>query len=138
MILMLEDDAERLRRFRRVLRKERLLVGFRVWRDAERMIAEISTCLPGATLLSLDHDLEPDTDGRDPGDGLMVARYLGELTPCCPVIVHSSNRERAEWMSGEFELGGWDVHRVAPLGEDWIEHDWRITVRDLLGRSTGN
>jgi hypothetical protein len=32
------------------------------------------------------------------------------------------------------ELGGWEFHRVPPLGDDWIENDWRRVVRDLLNR----
>jgi hypothetical protein len=34
-------------------------------------------------------------------------------------------------MMGEFELAGRD-HRVAPLGDDWIECDWYALVRRLL------
>jgi hypothetical protein len=49
-----------------------------------------------------------------------------------PVIVHSSNSERASWMAGEFDLAGWRHWRVAPIGDDWIESDWRQVVRLLL------
>jgi hypothetical protein len=37
-------------------------------------------------------------------------------------------------MAGEFELAGWRCWRVAPLGHDWIEVDWRLRVNRLLKR----
>jgi hypothetical protein len=61
-----------------------------------------------------------------------LVQHLAALPPVCPVIVHTSNGERATWMVGELELGGWEFHRVPALGDDWIERDWRRTVRDLL------
>jgi hypothetical protein len=60
---------------------------------------------------------------------------LAALPPCCPVIVHTSNGERATWMAGEFDLGGWEHHRVLPVGDDWIENDWQRLVRRLLRRA---
>jgi hypothetical protein len=97
------------------------------------MIREAEPFLPSARLISLDHDLEPwDGDVEDPGDGIDVAKFLAERPPVCPVIVHTSNGPRADWMIGEFELGGWRYKRVAPIGEDWIEAYWRVVVRKLL------
>jgi hypothetical protein len=63
-----------------------------------------------------------------------VTKFLAARAPACPVIIHTSNRERSTWMLGEFELGGWEFHRVAPLGRDWIERDWRRLVGRLLRR----
>jgi hypothetical protein len=37
-------------------------------------------------------------------------------------------------MMGEFEVGGWPFHRVVPIGDDWIEQDWRLLVQRLLKR----
>ena len=59
---------------------------------------------------------------------------LAALPPCCPVIIHTSNGERGTWMMGEFHLGGWEYHRVAALGDDWIEEHWRRVVRRILRR----
>ncbi|VTT99489.1 transcriptional regulator : Uncharacterized protein OS=Pedosphaera parvula (strain Ellin514) GN=Cflav_PD4383 PE=4 SV=1 [Gemmataceae bacterium] len=125
-VLMLEDDAERLVRFRAAA--IRLGIELVVWRDAHRMIAELAPLLPTAKLVSLDHDLEPEGD-TDPSDGLDVAKYLANLPPVCPVIIHTSNGVRGDAMAGEFELTGWRHHRVPPLGDDWIEVDWFRTVR---------
>ena len=129
LVLMLEDDAERLERFRAVA--VRLGVELISWPDARVMLAEMGRFLSAAALISLDHDLEP-TGPRDPGDGLDVAKHLATLTPLCPVVVHTSNGARGEMMQGELELAGWTYHRVPPLGDGWIEADWYRVVRRVL------
>jgi hypothetical protein len=97
------------------------------------MLREVELLLPAAALLCLDHDLDPDAGStEDPGTGWDVAQRLASLPPVCPVIIHTSNGERGSWMVGEFDLGGWKHHRIAPLGDDWIEQDWRRLVRRLL------
>jgi len=133
MLLMLEDNADRLQRFTAVLRRVDPTLPLRVWRSAWAMIREIEPLLPSARLISLDHDLDPEEgDSADPGTGWDVAKFLAALPPACPVVIHTSNGERATWMMGEFELGRWQFHRVPPLGDDWIEQDWRRVVRRLL------
>lgn len=130
-ILMLEDDAERLARFR--FAAEKLGAELVVWRTAHRMIAEIGSLLGTAALVSLDHDLEPE-HATDPGDGLEVARHLANLPVACPVIVHTSNGVRGDAMVGELEFAGWHLRRVMPLGDDWIEVDWYAAARRFLKR----
>ena len=135
MLLMLEDNAERIARFQAVLRRIAPDREVRIWRDAWRMIDEMQPFLPQAALISLDHDLDPeDEKSPDPGTGWDVTKVLAALPPCCPVIIHTSNGERSTWMMGEFDLGGWEYHRIAPLGEDWIENDWRRLAQRLLRR----
>jgi hypothetical protein len=129
VLLMLEDDAERLDRFRAVAAK--FGVDLVTWPDAHLMIAEMGQFLQSAVLISLDHDLEP-TGPSDPGDGLDVAKHLASLPFVCPVIVHTSNGVRGDAMEGELELAGWTFHRTAPLGDDWIEVDWFAVVRRTL------
>jgi hypothetical protein len=63
-----------------------------------------------------------------------VVKFLVGQAVVRPVILHTSNRQGATWMAGEFELAGWRCWRVAPLGEDWVEVDWRRLVRRLLRR----
>jgi hypothetical protein len=65
----------------------------------------------------------------------MVAQWLVSQPVIRPVIVHSSNGERSSWMAGAFDLAGWRHYRVAPLGDDWVELDWRKIVRRLLYRA---
>ena len=132
MLLMLEDNLERIDRFTATLRAIDPELPMQAWRDAHVMIREIGPLLRSARLISLDHDLEGESGSPDPGDGLAVARFLVSQPVVCPVIVHSSNSERARWMAGEFDLAGWSHWRVAPLGEDWIESDWRTVVQRLL------
>ena len=135
MLLMLEDDAERIGRFTAALRRIDPALELRTWRDAWKMIREAEAFLPRARLISLDHDLEPEAGaGADPGTGWDVTKALAPLAPCCPVIIHTSNGERGTWMMGEFHLGGWEYHRVAALGDDWIEAHWRRVVQKLLRR----
>jgi len=135
MILMLEDNAERVRRFTAALRRADPTLSLQIWRYAWAMIREMEAHLSTARLISLDHDLDPEEGNlEDPGTGWDVTKLLAALPPMCPVIIHTSNSERAAWMAGEFELGGWEHHRVPPLGDDWIEHDWRRAVRRLLQR----
>jgi hypothetical protein len=135
MLLMLEDDADRIRRFRAVLRRLDCDLRLLIWRNAWTMIREVAGYLPQARMISLDHDLEPEEgETTDPGTGWDVAQHLAMQPPVCPVLIHTSNGERATWMMGEFELEGWEYHRVPPLGDDWIERDWRRVVCRVLRR----
>ncbi|HEY1190623.1 MAG TPA: cyclic-phosphate processing receiver domain-containing protein [Gemmata sp.] len=129
IVLMLEDDRERVDRFEAVAAK--LGAELVIWADAHRMLAELPSHLASAALISLDHDLLPLRD-VDPGDGLDVAKHLATLAPACPVIVHTSNRIRGDAMMGALELAGWEHHRVPPIGDDWIEVDWFRQARRLL------
>ena len=133
LLLMLEDDAERIERFTAAIRRLAPAPELRCWRNAAQMIREIGPLLPRVRVISLDHDREPEGEGApDPGTGWDVAKFLAAQPPTCPVIIHTSNGDRASWMQGEFELGGWEYHRVPPFGDDWIERDWYRLVRRLL------
>jgi hypothetical protein len=129
-ILLLEDNSERIERFRDAVLDSTLEIA--IWCDANAMIREVAGRLPSARIISLDHDLERPEGKSDPGDGLMVGKYLVSQPVKCPVIIHSSNTERSNWMAGEFELAGWPYCKVAPIGDDWIEVDWRRVVKRLL------
>lgn len=127
LILILEDDEHRARRFLAAISA----IGWRarVWQNAHVMMEELPDVVAGAAVISLDHDL---IDHRsDPGDGLMVAKLLVSMDVRRPVVVHSSNADRALMMMGEFELAGWESRRVLPFGEDWIESEWVGVVREL-------
>jgi hypothetical protein len=136
MLLMLEDDSQRVARFEAVLSQFDSNLPLRVWRDAHAMIRDAGPLLSTATLISLDHDLEQEPGGLDPGDGYLVAQWLTTQPIIRPVIVHTSNGPRAKWMAGAFDLAGWQHWRVPPLGDDWIEVDWQRVVKKLLRRSS--
>jgi hypothetical protein len=133
MILLLEDDLDRIRRFSTAIERFAPGMSVRIWNDAHRMAREVDRYLESARLISLDHDLESQTgDPDDLGDGVIVAKALIAVRQPCPVIIHSSNRSRSDWMAGEFELAGWEYRRVAPIGRRWIEEYWRIVASELI------
>jgi hypothetical protein len=69
MLLMLEDDRERIERFTATLGAIAPSMPLVVWRSAGKMIREIEPYLSAARLISLDHNLEPVEGEDDPGDG---------------------------------------------------------------------
>ena len=137
MLLMLEDNSERVQRFTEILRTIDPNSSLLIWPDAHAMIREVTEHLSGAHLISLDHDLEPRDDVSDPGDGLDVVKFLVSQPIVRPVVIHTSNFERSSLMASEFKLAGWPFVRITPIGDDWIEVDWQRAVRRLLGRSGG-
>lgn len=137
MLLMLEDDPERLERFSAVLRDIAPAVPIRSWRNAFTMTKEAGLLLPSATVISLDHDLEPDDSGVDPGEGYQLIQWLVAQPIMRQVVIHTSNSPRAQWMAGACDLAGWNHYRVAPLGDDWIETDWRYVIRRLIKSAHG-
>ena len=133
MIYVLEDNEERVSRFRAVTSSVAPGMAIRVWRDAHAMIRDLTDCLGDARVISLDHDLvRLPTDPDDPGTGYEVVQLLAKLIPCCPVIVHTSNGERGSWMIAELSRAGWAYHRVYPFGDDWIELAWAPVLRRLV------
>jgi len=132
-ILILEDSQERIAAFRRVIANLAPSCAVRVWRNAHRMMEECEAYFAEAVLISLDHDLnETDGDTADAGTGLLVAQYLGDRLPVCPVLIHSSNTDRVWSMHNELRFAGWTVDRVGPIGDDWITSLWLPRARDLI------
>src|SRR6266487_414364 len=132
-ILILEDNDERIAAFHRAVASLGSGLELKVWRDAPSMTTECEAFFPTAALISLDHDLNPMPGATvDPGTGGDVARFLGDFMPVCPVLVHSSNTDRAYSMHNELRFAGWIVDRVGPLGTDWIETSWLRRARELL------
>jgi ADP-ribosylglycohydrolase len=97
------------------------------------MIAECVQFFPSTALISLDHDLNPMPGAtRDPGTGLEVAKFLAECRPVCPVIIHSTNADRAHSMHNELRFADWISERIGPIGNDWIETLWAAKAREFL------
>ena len=126
MLLVLDDDRNRLRGFESVAPRLGNEWDLRMWRDAPSMLAEIDSFLGQASLISLDHDLYKDAPSDpEPGTGRAVADWLAGRAPVCPVIVHSTNTDAAWGMYNELRAGGWTVELVHHLGEPaWIEDRW--------------
>lgn len=131
-ILILEDNDERIAGFEQAVATLDEL-ELKVWRDAPTMIAECEAYFATTALISLDHDLNPQPGATaDPGTGLEVAQYLGDFLPVCPVLIHSSNTDRAYSMQNELRFASWIVDRIGPIGTNWIETTWQRRVRELL------
>lgn len=135
-LLLLEDNAERIVAFEEVVRELGEDWQLQVWRDAPSMIAECEDFFATTHLISLDHDLNPQAGAtRDPGTGLEVAQFLASYFPFCPVIIHSTNADRAWSMHNDLRFGGWTVERFGPIGDDWFRKLWLPKARDLLSNS---
>jgi ADP-ribosylglycohydrolase len=135
-LLLLEDNAERIAAFETVIRELGEDWQLRVWHDAPTMIAECEDCFADTHLISLDHDLNPQLGvNRDPGTGLEVAKLLASHFPFCPVIIHSTNADRAWSMHNDLRFGGWTVERFGPIGDDWVLKLWLPKARELLAGS---
>lgn len=133
VILILEDNEERIAAFTAVAKEIAPDCRPVIWREAWSMINEAEPLLSQALLISLDHDLNPQPGStRDPGTGLDVAIWLAQQTPACPVIVHSTNHERVESMINELRFGRWSWDRVGPFGNAWIETAWRRKATALI------
>ncbi len=132
-ILILEDECERIERFKNSLGSQWKV---HIWNNAYKMVEDLPRHLSLADIISLDHDLYVDmNESEDPGDGVIVTKWLETQKPVCPVIIHSSNVDRVKWMMGDLELGGWKYKTVAPISGDWIENNWLFCVNKLTGQS---
>lgn len=133
MILILEDNADRLAAFRHAVSKLAGEGDPRIAIAVSDFIDAVTTHGDQIRLISLDHDLYAPAGSRvDPGDGLDAARWLTTRVAWCPVIIHSSNADRSRMMQGELELAHWDVHPVPAIGEKWIQTDWLPVAESLL------
>ena len=133
-VIILEDDAERIRHFEAAVASFGPDYRLRLWHDAPTMAAECLPVLLECCLISLDHDLNPMPGAtQDPGTGLEVAELLARQPPVCPVIIHTSNAERRWSMHNEFRFGHWKVEIVPPIGNGWIQQSWLPRARALIG-----
>jgi len=135
-LLLLEDNEDRIAAFNTAVCELGKDWRMQVWRDAPTMMSECEDYFDDVHLISLDHDLNPRCGAtRDPGTGLEVAKLLASHLPICPVIVHSTNADRAWSMHNELRFAGWAVDRVGPLGDDWVRKLWLPKAREMLAHS---
>ena len=136
LLLILDDDRERLRSFDQIVPRLGEDWVLKAWRDAPSMISEIETLLDGAHLISLDHDLYRDSPSDpDPGSGRMIADFLSERDPICPVVLHSTNTDAAWGMFNQLTSAGWKVAMVHQLNQPgWIEELWLPVATRLVQR----
>tara|TARA_R110002072_G_scaffold265161_1_gene424074 strand:+ start:159 stop:599 length:441 start_codon:yes stop_codon:yes gene_type:complete len=134
LVAILEDDERRRAAFLTYLEGHEV----QLFNRAPRMLAWLKEHLSECTLISLDNDLflvDEGSEGasEDPGEGREVADWLGEQTPACPVLVHSSNHMAAYSIRNSLHFGGWEQARVTPFSDlDWVELSWAPKVRAIL------
>jgi ADP-ribosylglycohydrolase len=132
-ILILESRDDRIASFQKAVVELGSDFRLRIWRDARSMIADCAELFPNASLISLDYELNPQSDvAPGSGTGLDVARFLGDFLPVCPVVIHSSNTDGARFILKELRSARWIVEQIAPVGIDWIERKWLGRVRALF------
>jgi ADP-ribosylglycohydrolase len=132
-ILILEDNDDRIAGFEAAVTKLGNGFDLKIWRDAPSMIAECEAFFATTALISLDHDLNPQPGATaDPGTGLDVAQFLAACRPVCPLIIHSTNADRAYSMHNELRFADWIAERVGPIGTDWIETLWLPKAREFM------
>lgn len=133
MLIMLEDDLDRIARFTTLLAAKQ--IGFQYARTAQEFIRLFQKQTDPPMLIGLDHDLFADNDGDpDPGDGRDVAAFLATQLPVSPVLIHSTNAVAADSMLYTLADAGWIVDRIAPIGHDWIETYWLPTAMEMIHR----
>ena len=136
VIAILEDDPGRIAEMRFCLAEALPNVESVFFENAHDMIAWLEANLGDVILISLDHDLplrRPDGKPIVCGDGRMVADYLASLPPTCPLIVHSSNNDRAPGMFFALKDAGWPVARVTPFDEHaWVRQVWKHQILKYL------
>jgi DNA-binding NtrC family response regulator len=137
-IAILEDDARRREAMDRALQQADIAKPT-FFLSAGKMVAAIHRAGFSADLISLDHDLEPSDDDREPGTGRDVADALAKLDPICPVIVHSTNHPAAVGMEFVLTDRGWRVERIMPYDDlAWVAEAWLPLVIELLNISSGS
>jgi len=134
-VAILEDDARREAAMRDLLAATFPECRVVLFDNAPEMIAWLAEHLREVTLLCLDHDLGPSwgqgEDRFDPGCGRDVVDYLAEHSPCCPVVVHTTNSYAAPGMVSTLEGSGWSVERVIPFSDlEWISLAWIDALRE--------
>lgn len=134
-LLMLEDDHDRIRRFKAVVERHHPAAILTIARTAPDFEAEYWSLTEAPDLICLDHDLFTDSpDDPDPGDGRDVSAFLITRLANCPALIHSSNAHAADSMMFSMRDAGWVVERIAPLGDDWIECYWYPMAMEMIAR----
>lgn len=109
----------------------------RCFTTATHAMAALDVDLQTCAALCLDGDLSRSIhlshgEYRHPGSGRQVAEYLVRVGAQFPVIVHSSNTEKAVGMLMALHEGGRWCDRVIPTKHHWIERCWQKTLHRLL------
>lgn len=134
-LLMLEDDLDRIRRFKAIVARHYPSAILTVARTAPDFKTAYWSLTEMPDLICLDHDLFTDSlNDPDPGDGRDVSDFLVTRLAKCPALIHSTNAAAADSMLYSMREGGWTVDRIVPIGEDWIETYWYPAACEMIAR----
>jgi hypothetical protein len=136
-ILILEDDKRRRSAMLDCVRDRFHQYETVFFDDARKMCAHLQAKLGDALIISLDHDLELRTgdNGKlvDMGSGREVAEFLATQSPCCPVVIATTNSAAGDAMEMSLREARWETHRVFPHGDlEWISSQWFRTLRNAI------
>jgi hypothetical protein len=135
LLLMLEDDLDRIQRFRAIVAHNHPHAILEIARTAPDFKSKYWALSETPDLVCLDHDLFTDSPGdADPGDGRDVSDFLATRLAKCPALIHSSNSAAADSMLYSLRDAGWTVERIAPIGDDWIESYWYPVACEMIAR----
>jgi len=137
LLLMLEDDHDRILRFREIVARHHPDAVLKIARTAHDFKNEYRSLNDTPDLICLDHDLSTDSpDDPDPGDGRDASAFLITRLAKCPALIHSTNAQAADSMMFSMRDAGWTVDRIAPIGDDWIESYWYPVALEMIKRGT--
>jgi len=131
-LFILEDTQQRIDLMTQVLNTS--------WNsESWNLVSSVGMALPwlekhysGLQVISLDHDLFPDKEEKDPGVGMDVVLWLEKREPTARIIIHSANGPAGSEMFNRLERQGFTVSRVFPtVDEAWITEDWLKAVHQL-------
>lgn len=130
-IVILDDELDRLEEMCAVLSERLPGHSFITFKNAPDIIAWLKDNITSAALISLDHDLFPQTEEEpDPGTGRDVADFLATQSPVCHVIIHTTNSLAAPGMEMVLNDTSWSNSRVMPYCDlDWITEWW---IREVV------
>lgn len=130
-IVILDDELDRLEAMNAVLSKELTQYKIAMFKNAPDIIAWLRDNISSSALISLDHDLFPQTEEEpDPGTGRDVADFLAKQSPVCHVVIHTTNSNAAPGMEMVLNDTGWSNSRVMPFNDlEWVTAWW---IREVI------
>jgi hypothetical protein len=135
LLLMLEDDHDRISRFRAIVARHHPDVVLKIARTSPEFETEYCLLNDTPDLICLDHDLFTDsTDEPDPDDCRDVSAFLNTRLAKCPARIHSTNAHGAGSMMFSMLDAGWTVDRIAVIGDDGIESYWYPVALEMIER----
>lgn len=139
LIAILEDDERRAEAMRQEIAQRFPSLDCIIFENAPDMNSWLKDSLEKVTIMSLDHDLDSNSErsGKvfDPGVGRDVVDFLETQKPICPVIIHTTNSFGGDGMRYALEDAGWTVKRVVPFDDlSWIRDEWINAIVELMGK----